>query len=334
MAIRDLYFGMSGADVRAVQHAYNTRKLPDESHVDEIGVFGPRTKAAIIGYQKRYGLKPDGIVGFKTRKQLFPNLAATIRLWIERTPDALATDGQVPNSLRMRFGGDRKGSFAQDVGASKAKDGDDPNAIKPFPINPSFAPSDPASGDIADFSLNGVTLPAPSLPDNILGLKKDQAQLQAGVQFQARHFLQNQGKSPNPSAAGVLTLQQVYARNKDQDAHIEVAFGAQVVAPFVARTSDGMKWSVQPFLQFTWADLFWHRGDFHLVSPFAQISAATDFHFGSPVLGLGFFPINVSFDVTNRISILGQLGTVGTLDTSNRRIEIGPQAALFGSVSF
>ena len=335
MAIRDLYISTTGADVRAVQIGYNTRRAPTDSRLDEDGIFGPKTKAAIIGYQKRYGLKPDGIVGFKTRKQLFPNLAATIRLHVVRTPDLLAETGQVPNSLRMRFGVDR--SLTQSVGASKAKD-EDPDDGNRFPIGPLFQkqlfPSDPASGDIADFTLNGVTLPAPALPENILGFRKDQAQLQAGAQFQARHLFQNQGKSPNPSGAAVLTLQQVYARNKDQDSHFELALGTQIVAPFIARTSDGMKWGIQPFVQFTWADIFWHRGQFHLVSPFAQLSAQTDFHFGSPVIGAGLFPVNISFDVTDRISIIAQAGGVGTFDTSNKRVEIGPQAALFGSVSF
>jgi hypothetical protein len=330
MAIRDLYVGMSGPDVRVVQKAFNTRRLPSEPALQEDGVFGPKTKAAIVGYQKRYGLKPDGIVGYRTRKQLFPNLAAAIRLWVERTPDLDAAQGPVPNSLRMRFG---KTSFSQSADSSKAKEDGGAKPLAVGQSSPASLPS-PSSGDIADFTLDGVTLPSVALPENLLGLKKDQAQLQGGAQFQTRHFFQNQGNSPNPSGAGVLTLQQVYARNKDQDGHLEVALGTQIVAPFVARTSDGMKWSVQPFVQFTWADIFWHRGDFHLVSPFAQLSAQTDFHFGSPVIGLGLFPINITYDVTNRVSIIGQAGSVGTFDTSDKRIEIGAQAALFGSVSF
>jgi hypothetical protein len=323
-AIRDLYVGLSGADVVAVQTAFNTRKAAGDQRLTPDGIYGPKTKAAIVSYQKRYGLKPDGIVGFNTRKQLFPNLAATIKLFVRRAFDDAAPIGQVSGGRGL----------SQNVGASG-----DPDAIPRFPLDQLFQrqlfPTDPASGDIEDFTLNGVTLPAPGLPDNLFGLTKDQVQLQAGAQFQSRHLFQNQGNSPNPSGAAVITLQQVYARNKDQDGHVELALGTQIVAPFVARTKDGLLWSIQPFVQFTWADIFWHRIDaLHLVSPFAQLSAATTFKLGSPVIGFGLFPVNVTVDVTKRISIIGQVGVAGSIDTSNKRVEMGPQAGLFGSLSF
>jgi hypothetical protein len=97
---------------------------------------------------------------------------------------------------------------------------------------------------------------------------------------------------------------------------------------------DGFKWGFQPFVQFTWADIFWRRGQFHLVSPFTQITAQTDFRLQDPVFGVGLFPVNISFDINDRLSIIGQLGVVGTYDLTNKRIEVGAQPAIFGSWSF
>ena len=333
MSIRDLYLGVSGIEVKLIQQAFNTRRLQSEPALQEDGLFGPKTKAAIIGYQKRYGLTPDGIVGYQTRKQLFPNLAATFYLSIAR----VAVDtGAAGATSKLGLGGG-KDTFIRTAGGLNAKDvaGGDVPDVDPLPLIPDLSlPRILGNGPMADFTVNNVTLPALSLPQSLFGLPKDAAQIQGGAQFQTKHLFQTQGNSPNPSAAGVLAFQQVYARNKDQDGHGELALGVQVIAPFIAKTSDGMKWGIQPYVQYTWADVFWHRGRFHLVSPFAQLTAQTDFHFGSPVIGIGVFPINMSFDVTDKISIIGQAGNVTTFDTSNNRIENGNQAALFGSWSF
>lgn len=59
--VRDLQQGMEGDDVKALQ-----RKLG----VTADGDFGPKTKAAVVKFQKANKLTADGIVGPKTRAAL------------------------------------------------------------------------------------------------------------------------------------------------------------------------------------------------------------------------------------------------------------------------
>src|SRR5271165_1227701 len=46
------------------------------------------------------------------------------------------------------------------------------------------------------------------------------------------------------------------------------------------------------------------------------------------------FPVNISFDINDRLSIIGQFGVVGAYDLANKRVEAGAQPAIFGSWSF
>jgi peptidoglycan hydrolase-like protein with peptidoglycan-binding domain len=63
--------GSRGDAVRAVQDQINFRDLRDGHTVDVDGVFGPRTRSAVIGLQQGFatlvpGLAADGIVGRQT----------------------------------------------------------------------------------------------------------------------------------------------------------------------------------------------------------------------------------------------------------------------------
>lgn len=64
---RTLKFGSKGADVVQLQNALNELKcgtlIPD-------GNYRTKTKNAVIAFQRKYGLKPDGIVGPKTRAKI------------------------------------------------------------------------------------------------------------------------------------------------------------------------------------------------------------------------------------------------------------------------
>ncbi|GAA4908403.1 D-Ala-D-Ala carboxypeptidase family metallohydrolase [Streptomyces coeruleoprunus] len=65
---RTLSEGMSGADVKELQiriagWAYDT---PKQTYVSLDGDFGPGTKAALIRFQKAYGLSQDGVAGPQT----------------------------------------------------------------------------------------------------------------------------------------------------------------------------------------------------------------------------------------------------------------------------
>lgn len=42
-------------------------------NIDDDGIFGSATRAAVIDYQSKHGLSPDGIVGPKTWASLEPN---------------------------------------------------------------------------------------------------------------------------------------------------------------------------------------------------------------------------------------------------------------------
>jgi peptidoglycan hydrolase-like protein with peptidoglycan-binding domain len=323
--IRYLSSGLRGPDVKVVQDALNYRRRFLDKELVPDGAFGPKTRAAVVAFQKRYGLQPDGIVGPKTRQALFPLVTFTNYVAVSRF-------GEYPPS---ELGKTRSSNFV--LASSKAKGvggGDVPDPDPPLILPPLKLPTDPADGPMKTLDLSGFSLPAPALPETLFGLPQDSGQVQAGGQLTMRHLFQNKLGSPNPSAAAVLTFQQVYARNKNQDGHLEIALGAQVLAPFIAQTSDGFKWGIQPFVQFTWADILWRRGQFHLVSPFAQITAQTDFRLQDPVFGVGLFPVNISFDINDRLSIIGQLGVVGTYDLANKRIEAGAQPAIFGSWSF
>jgi peptidoglycan hydrolase-like protein with peptidoglycan-binding domain len=323
--IRYLSQGLKGLDVKAVQEAVNYRKLPPDPRLVPDGHFGPLTRAAVVRFQSRQRLKPDGIVGDKTRKALFPLMTFTTYL-------AFAQAYEPPVGRSASAASRRPGVVFASANAKEVGDVPDPD---PIPIIPQLPfPIDPSDGPLKTLTLNNFSLPAPALPDSLFGLPKASAQLQAGAQLTSRNLFRHLPDSPNPSGAFVLALQQVYARNKDQDGHVELALGVQLLAPFIAQTNDGFKWAVQPYAQFTWADPFWRRGKFHLVAPFAQISGQTPLGSLDPNFSVGLFPVNITFDVSDSVSIQGQAGTVLTTDFANQRVEVNNQAALVGVFSF
>ncbi len=67
---RTLSQGMTGPDVRALQDVLNFHiRRGEPLKVD--GIFGPKTQARVLEFQKVNGLKVDGLVGPKTDEQLF-----------------------------------------------------------------------------------------------------------------------------------------------------------------------------------------------------------------------------------------------------------------------
>ena len=57
-----LQVGSTGESVRIMQEYLNAILQPSP-HLTEDGVFGPKTKAAVIAFQQQFGLNPDGITG-------------------------------------------------------------------------------------------------------------------------------------------------------------------------------------------------------------------------------------------------------------------------------
>lgn len=69
MATTYLVQGSRGADVVALQHKLNSQLSPRPNLTTD-GIFGPKTKKAVMDFQKQAGLKVDGIVGPRTRAAL------------------------------------------------------------------------------------------------------------------------------------------------------------------------------------------------------------------------------------------------------------------------
>ncbi|WP_226675485.1 D-Ala-D-Ala carboxypeptidase family metallohydrolase [Rossellomorea aquimaris] len=69
---RTLRQGDSGSDVKELQIRVSgwAADSPSKTYVSVDGVFGPGTKAAVIRFQRAYGLSADGVAGPQTHSQL------------------------------------------------------------------------------------------------------------------------------------------------------------------------------------------------------------------------------------------------------------------------
>jgi peptidoglycan hydrolase-like protein with peptidoglycan-binding domain len=54
--------GLSGPDVRELQSRLN-RAIPAVPSLKEDGIFGAKTKASLLAFQRAHGLKPDALYG-------------------------------------------------------------------------------------------------------------------------------------------------------------------------------------------------------------------------------------------------------------------------------
>ncbi len=62
--------GSDGDAVRGVQEEFRFRNLSGEPGLAVDGIFGARTRAAVIGFQRALGISADGIVGPVTWRAL------------------------------------------------------------------------------------------------------------------------------------------------------------------------------------------------------------------------------------------------------------------------
>jgi len=86
--LRTILKGHMGPDVLAIQEALKIRTPGLVLGTD--GKFGPKTEAAVKDFQRRNRLKPDGIVGPRTRSVLYPLVATTINLVGTKNADGRA----------------------------------------------------------------------------------------------------------------------------------------------------------------------------------------------------------------------------------------------------
>ncbi|NMF67141.1 peptidoglycan-binding protein [Brasilonema octagenarum UFV-E1] len=83
--------GSTGPEVTDLQYILQIRKFtlnaPD-------GIFGPRTEAAVIQFQKSKNLKQDGVVGLQT-------WAAMQYAWPNNQPGTFLREGDSGNAVRL-----------------------------------------------------------------------------------------------------------------------------------------------------------------------------------------------------------------------------------------
>jgi peptidoglycan hydrolase-like protein with peptidoglycan-binding domain len=123
-----LSFGDESPTVAALQR---------ELKIDDDGIFGPLTEAAVRAFQKRAGMRPTGEVDVRTWLALFPNDAVVAA--------AGSPGGGVMPGARVNFGGDD--------GASAG------TAARPAASRP--AASRPASAPFGSSSTGVVEVPEP-----------------------------------------------------------------------------------------------------------------------------------------------------------------------------
>lgn len=73
--MRDLALYSQGLQVRQLQELLNS-VLTEQPLLKVDGIFGPKTQARVIAFQKQAKLAPDGIVGPKTTKALVVSVLA------------------------------------------------------------------------------------------------------------------------------------------------------------------------------------------------------------------------------------------------------------------
>lgn len=347
--IRTLSIGCKGPDVLEVQKALNLRI---HANLNPDSDFGGHTRDAVLAFQERYRLQPDGEVGRQTRSVLFPLAGVTFHIvGAYATADVPVAARAVASRTSGGFGGTAVRSASAFRGPLLASAGgflpvgDVPNVDPvPPPIpdilkNLPFA-KDPSTGPLDSFPLpGGGLLPIPPLLTapllNIPGMKVVSQQLQPGATITTAPLFKNSSGSANPSGGFVLAFQSVMTRNKDAPGRIEIAEGFQLGMPLFAQTPDGTNWTLQWFAQATWVDPFWATGRFHFAQPFAQVSSQIDLKQGGVTLGAGLFPVNVQVDlVPDKLAIFGQAGAVLTWNPSTKALEIPAQATIGVNVTF
>jgi hypothetical protein len=330
--LRELARGMRGEDVRAVQAGLNEFFRSERKALDTDGIFGGATLAAVEAFQKRNpgtGKRdgtPDGIVGGRTRRKLFPLVpySASVTGFRLKMP-SLGPSGIQPPRLGpgpLQLPGppsqppNNIGPFPPQLDFSNL-------VIQPKPLNLSGPPQKFPGLKVPVFTplpvvaprLQLPPVPAPSPAPTPLALNVHHFELSPGVTTQV-------GKPGETSFS--FAVQGVVLRGDDNAAHQELAFGTEISSPN-ADGSDG--WTMAWFLQITDVDRFGSLGLFHFWQPFAQLGGENTSKAFRPVIKGGAFPVNLGFDVSKNVSLTVTGGVAFTYDPENGRVTAGVEGS-------
>jgi len=310
MKLRNLSVGTSGPDVKAVQDALNTWGADPALNPD--GQFGRHTLEAVQDFQRKHGLKDDGVVGRKTRVALFPVGVATVTIYGMRLrlPDFSSLRPKpgrptlLPGTLKLNPTLGWNAQIRRALGSSFFR----PLRLPRLGV-PIAAPAVPEW----NFTISPLPGQPPARP---LGFAYDHIEVQPGAQstFQFAGGRQD---------AFVLTMQNVYLRGPDDGSHQEADLGVQIGTPF---SNPNGPWTVNPFVQLTDVDRFGSLGLFHYWQPYAQVG----FQFSGlgrpqPALTGNLFPVNLGLDIGDNLTVNFAGGLAFTLDLQSGAVQAGLQ---------
>lgn len=326
---------MHGEDVRAVQQGLNEYFQGTRPRLDPDGVYGPHTRDAVNAFQtanpgtgKADG-SPDGIVGSRTRRKLFPLAVVTVsavgyrltmppwpgpRVGIRppslgpgplQPPGTPQPPGIVPNpnanvlhvdwSQYLNLG--RLDFSPQHFPGLRL-----PIATPPVPLPPRLV-LDPTP------LIPPAPSPGPILPFGVV----HHFELSPGAQMMLA----------NPSQTSfTLGLQGVAMIGDDAAAHQEFAMGIQAASPNVDGSGD---WSFTWYAQITDVDRFGALGLFHWWQPYAQLGIQHVQNSFSPVITGNLFPVNLGFDVNKSLTISVAGGVALIYDPQTGAVTAGIQ---------
>ena len=325
--LKDLKQGDSGPDVKAVQAALNQVAGASDA-LAERGKFGPKTDKAVRQYQKDHALKPDGIVGPKTRALIFPLGVATITVFgkadsnkLQLKPPSLLSGA---SGFRPKVPGLTPGKLTLQPDLSARIRGGMGNAVFTPHLFPSlsfplYVPRVP------DFTFQVPPAPGNSPSPPFLGFVYDHLELQPG------------GQSTFPLGGlrqdvFFLTMQAVYVRGNPDGKHLELDLGVQMGSPWTGLMANGTPWTFNPFIQLTDVDRFGKLGMFHYWQPYAQLGAQGQGPGPTkPSLTANLYPVNLGFDIGDNLTVAIGGGLAAVLDLQTGKVTAGAQ--LYGGLT-
>jgi len=293
--LRTLSRGTRGPDVLAVQQALNYRKLPKDPKVDEIGIFGPATDAAVRRFQERNRLTPDGLVGPVTRAVLFPLGVVTVR--------AIGMQLRMPSFAIPRPGG--AAVAARLTGNPPSQPAPGPGPLTLPSLGPSFG-FEPVAYPRLLQPLTSPLLAPPQVPG--LTLPVHHLEIQPGSTVSLGRRI---------DVAFSLTLSGVVMIGPEKGRHQEFSSGVITSTPGVFAGGD---WTVGWFAQFTHVEQLGRFSNFSW-QPNAQAVVG---HGAQPFFSASVSPAVVQFDANDSLSFsLGGPNVSATVDLNGGTASLG-----------